>query len=139
MTLPNAFMIDTNLGGLETLDEIGITTGDPDASYRPFSVADKLGDGTLQGNGFPVVVWHWTALAPKEADYFYETYIGFGLSAPIYIRTRLNRLNDEATDYEWATFSGIINWAEGDEVLDNLHTRDVTIRFTNLVEIPSYP
>jgi len=139
MSLPDTFMIDSSLVGLETLEEIGITTGDPDASFRPFSVADKLGDGFLEGNGFPVVVWHWAALAPKEADYFYFTYIGTGLSAPIYIRTRTNRLNNEGTDYEWMTFSGIINWVEGDEILDNLHTRDVTIRFTNLIEIIDYP
>lgn len=138
MTISDDFMIDDTLVGLTTLTALGIETGDPQASYRPFSVVDRLGDGSLEGNGFPVVTWHWTALAPGEADILYA-FLNGNISAPIYIRTLLNRLNMAGDNQEWATFSGFMEWMEGDENIDTLHARDITITFTHLVLIPDYP
>lgn len=137
MTIQDTFMIDDTLVGLKTLEEIGVSI-DPDASYRPFSVVDKLGDGSTEGNGFPVATWHFVGLEPGEADILYD-FLNGNISAPIYFRTRLNRLNVGVTDYQWATFSGIMNWASGDENVPALHVLDLTITFTNLVLIPDYP
>ena len=133
MTLPADFMLGSTLIGMQTLDDLLITTGETDAMYRPFSVVDKLGDLSDEGNGFPVATWHWNALAPGEADILYG-FIGTGLSAFVYFRTRLNRLTSGA--YTYATFSGWMNWMSGDEQVPALHVLDLTITFTGLTLIP---
>jgi hypothetical protein len=138
MTIQDTFMLGTSVGDLQSMDELGITTGDPDASYRPFSVVDKLGDMSDEGNGFPVVTWHYAGLYPGEADIFYD-FLNGNISASVVFRTRLNRLNGTVDDYLWATFSGLMSWMTGDEQNPALHTLDVTITFTGLILIPDYP
>jgi len=137
MTIIDTYMLGSTIDDIETLEELGITTGDPDASYRPFSVIDKLGDGSEEGNGFPVVTWHWAGLLPGEADLLYE-FLSGNISAPVVLKTRLNRLNMGASDYQWGLFGGIMSWMSGDEQNPVLHTLDVTITFSNLIPI-SYP
>lgn len=134
MTIQDTFMIGDALETLQTMEEIGILY-DPDASFRPYAIADLLGDGSLEGNGYPSATWHFNGMAPGDADILYA-YIGTGLSIPIFVRTRLNRLNETATDYAWATFSGFMNWTAGEEQVPALHTLDITISFTRLVPIP---
>ena len=137
MTHANTFMIGDSLFGMQTLDELGITY-EPDAAYRPFSVVDQLGDGSSEGNGSPVVTWHFTLMAPGDADILYN-FLDGNISAFVYIRTRLNRLNVTNDDYQWASFGGFMKWMEGDEENPAYHTGDVTITFTGLVAHPEYP
>ncbi len=137
MTIIDDFMIGETVEDMKSFDELGILY-DPDASYRPFSVVDRLGDGSDEGNGFPVATWHFNAMAPGDADILYE-FLGSNISAPIFIRTRLNRLNMAADDYQWNTFSGFMSWMFGEEQNPALHTLDVTITFNGLVLIPDYP
>jgi len=138
MALDDTYYLGSTIDDIEILEELGVITGDPDASYRPFSVIDKLGDISEEGNGFPVVTWHWNALAPGEADILYE-FLDGNISAPVVLRSRLNRLNDDKTDYQWATFEGTMSWMGGDEQNPVLHTLDVTITFNGLLVIPPYP
>ncbi len=105
----------------------------PDPSYRPFSVAVKLGDGTTQGEGFPVITWHWSVMKKGEADILYD-FLNSNISAPVFVRTRLNRL--ATGDYTWATFSAIMHWPEGDESIQDRRILDLTIEFTNCVLVP---
>ena len=137
MTISDTYMLGTTIDDIKTLDELGITTGDPDATYRPFSVVDKLGDGTEEGNGSPVVTWHWAGLLPGEADILYE-FLNGNISAPVVLVSRLNRLNMGGDDYVFQLFSGVMTWMTGEENNPALHTLDVTITFTNLIPI-SYP
>lgn len=137
MTIVDDFMLGTNIGNIATLESQGVSII-PDASYRPFSVVDTLGDLTAEGNGFPVATWHFSGLEPGEADILYD-YLNGNISAPVVFRTRLNRLNVTIDDYQWATFSGIMRWLEGDENVPALHVLDLTITFTALVLIPDYP
>lgn len=138
MALDDTFYIGSTIDDVQTLEELGITTGDPDASYRPFSVIDKLGDGSDEGNGFPIVTWHWTGLLPGEADLLYE-FLNGDISAPIVIRSRKNRLNMSSDDYQWQTFEGFMSWMQGDEENPALHTLNVTITFNGLIELSNYP
>ena len=142
MSLPDAFMLGSTIDDIETLEDLGITNSgepyDPQASYRPFSVVDKLGDLSIEGNGFPVATWHWAALAPGHADILYE-FLNGDISAPVVFRTLLNRLNMAQDNQQFATFSGVMEWMEGEENIDALHARDVTITFNGLILIPDYP
>ncbi len=136
MTHKDYFMIGATLETMESLESMGLT--DPDAGYRPFSVADSLGDGSTEGNGFAVATWHFTGLEPGLADVL-QAFIGDNLSAFVYFRTRLNRLNASATDYEWMSFGGWMRWTEGEEDVPALHELDLNITFTGLVPYPDYP
>ena len=137
MSTIDGFMIGSTLLGLQSFAEIGIDY-DPAASYRPFSVVDRMGDLSGEGNGFPMVEWHFNIMGPGDADILYD-YLDGNISAPIFIRTRLNRLNGTNDDYLWATFSGFMNWMPAEEQNPAYHTMDVTITFTGLVLIPDYP
>ena len=138
MSLPDTFMLGHDIGDIATLDDLGITTGDPDATYKPFSVIDKLGDLTEEGNGFETVTWHYAGMEIGEADVLYD-FLGGNISAPVVFRSRLNRLNMGRTDYLWKTFSGIMSWMSGEEDNPALHTLNVTIIFNRLEEVPGYP
>lgn len=143
MTLQDTFYLGTTIEDIETLESLGIVTDsgdpyDPDADYQPFSVVDKLGDLSSEGNGFPIVTWHWAAMKPGDADILFD-FLGSNISAPVVFRTRLNRLNGGATDYLWQTFGGIMSWGFGPEQNPALHTLDLTITFTGLVAIEDYP
>lgn len=137
MTHKDTFMLGDTLTGMQTLNDLGISY-DPDASYRPFSVVDTLGDGSAEGNGFPVVSWHFNAMGPGDADILYS-FLDGNISAPVFFRTRLNRLNVTNDDYQWMTFEGIMKWAEGDEQNPAYHVVDLTITFNGLIAHPEYP
>lgn len=134
--MADVFMIGLAMESMDTLEELGLT--DPDAGYRPFSVVDRLGDGSSEGNGTAIVTWHWDGLEPGLADILYSLLAG-NISAYVYFRTRLNRLNISSTDYEWMTFGGWMRWTEGEEQVPALHTLDTSIEFTMLTPYPDYP
>jgi len=136
MTHANTFMIGDTLTGMQTLDELGLP--DADASYRPFAAVDILGDGSGEGNGAPVVSWHWAALGPGMADIL-ASFLDGDISGYVFIRTRLNRLNVTNDDYQWMTFEGWLHWAEGDESVPALHSLDLTLTFTGLIAHAEYP
>jgi len=133
MTLPTyQYKIGTDTSThFKYLTEIGISSN-PLPTYRPFSVADKLGDLTTEGNGFPVITWHWAVMRIAEADIL-EGYLSGELSVPIYIRSRLNRLTTNA--YTWRNFSGIMEWVSGDEDIESRRILNLTIQFTGLVQL----
>jgi hypothetical protein len=112
---------------MELLTAQGVRAA-PQAGYRPYSVTIRLGDGTLQGNGFPIVTWHWAFLTVEERAVFIEPLDG-ALSLPIYIRTRL-------PDNTWATFSGILNAPTGEENLAVGKVIGFDLTFTQCVLIP---
>jgi len=138
MTIVDAPMLGSTVEDLKTMEELGIRTGDPDMTYQPFSAVDKLGDLSDEGNGFPIVVWHYAGLYPGDADIFYD-FLDGDISAPVIFRSRLNRLNEGKTDYLWITATGIMSWMFGDEQNPVLHTMDVTMTFTVIEIIPDYP
>jgi hypothetical protein len=127
------YKIGANEGDLTLLTDLGITAP-PHASYRPFSTSVILANGIEQGNGFPVATWHWDVMKIGWSDIL-AGYLSGNLSAPVVIRTRLNRL-DVSDDYDWATFSCTMRWVTGDEDLQSRRNVGLTIEFTHLVLIP---
>jgi hypothetical protein len=114
-------------GTMELLTTLGIRAA-PQSGYRPYSATIRLGDGTLQGNGFPVVTWHWAFLTVAEREVFMEPLAG-ALSMTACIRTRL-------PDNTWATFSCILNVPTGEENLSVGKVIGFDLTFTQCVFIP---
>jgi len=137
MALDDTYYLGSTIDDIETLEELGIDY-DPDASYLPFSVVDTLGDLSEDGNGFEQVTWHFAAMAPGDADILYD-FLDGNISAHVVLRSRLNRLNMDKTNYQFKTWEGEMSWMKGEEQNPALHTADVTITFKGLQVIPSYP
>lgn len=125
------YMIGTTEESMAYIDDLGIVA-DPLPSYRPFSVAVRAGDGTLQGHGFPVATWHWTVMRRGEIDIL-RNFLSGNLSANVYIRTRLNQMSNDA--YTWGVFACVMNWPAGDEDIQAGRILDVTIEFSHMVLI----
>lgn len=122
------FKIGTTLGGLVLLTDLGITAN-PRPTFQPFSSFVRLADGTLQGNGFPLATWHWDVMKAGWSDIL-AAYLGGNLSATVYIRTRLNRL--DSGDYDWANYYCVMNWPSGDEDIQSRRNLSLTIEFTHM-------
>lgn len=122
------YKIGTTVEELTLLSDLGITAN-PRPTYQPFSTFVKLADGTLQGYGFPIATWHWDVMKPGWSDIL-AAYLGGNLSATVYIRTRLNRLDNG--EYDWATFRCQMNWPSGDEEIQSRRNLSLTIEFTHL-------
>lgn len=129
MSATPGFKLGTTLESLTLLTVLGIR-GDPLATYRPFSVADTLGDGSLEGNGFPVVTWHWDFLYAGESDILYN-FISNNLSEKVFVCSKLNRLSSGL--YTWQNWEGWMRWVEGEEEIQARKNLDLTITFTGLV------
>jgi hypothetical protein len=114
-------------GGMQLLKDLNIRAA-PQSGYRPYSVVVRLGNGLQQGNGFPIVTWHWAFVSIAERDVFADVLDG-ALSAAAYIRTRL-------PDGTWATFSCIMNAPTGEENLSNGTIINFDLTFTHCVLIP---
>ena|SRR5690349_14622750 len=113
-------------GGMQLLKALGIK-GSPQSGYRPYSVVVRLGDGKQQGNGFPIVTWHWAFLTVDERDVFADALDG-ALSAEVYIRTRL-------PDDTWATFFCVMNAPTGEENLSVGKIINFDLTFTHCILI----
>jgi hypothetical protein len=100
----------------------------PRSGYRPFTTTVRLGDGKLQGLGFPVVTWHFTFVTMAERDVFVDD-PDDPLSKNVYIRSRL-------PDGTWATFSCIQNRPTGEEDFQAQKILGFDIEFTHCVLIP---
>lgn len=125
--------IGADVGSLTLLTTLGITAP-PRTSYRPYSASTVLANGVEQGNGFPIIEWHWDVMKPGWSDIL-AAYLNGNLSAPVVIRSRLNRL-DETEDYSWATFACVMRWMTGDEDIQSRRNVGLTIQFTHCVLIP---
>jgi hypothetical protein len=112
---------------MQLLPALGIKAA-PLSGYRPYSVTARLGDGTLQGHGAPVITWHWSFISVAERAVFIES-LGDALSGPAFIRTRL-------PNNTWATFECIQNRPTGEENLSNNKILNFDLTFTYCILIP---
>lgn len=125
------YELGTTIDDITDLMALGLAAY-PRGSYRPFSDAIRDANGVLHGVGFPVAEWHWDIMKPGESDILAE-FLDGALSAPVFIRTRLNRL--ATNEYTWATYSAVMNWPSGDEDVQAKRSVGMTITFTRLVLI----
>jgi hypothetical protein len=131
--MASLYKIDDTYGGLTSLDALGISAN-PRSSYRAFSDAIRDANGLTHGMGYPVAEWHWDVMKPGEADIL-EAFLNGALSAAVYITTKINRL-DNSDQYQYATFSAVMNWPTGDEDVQARRELGLTITFTHLILIP---
>ena len=113
---------------LELLPAAGIRAA-PQAGYRPYAFTIQLGDGTLRGQGYPIVTWHWAFVTVAERDVFVDMLDAGALSGPAFIRTRL-------PDNTWATFECIVNMPTGEENLSVGKIINFDVELTHCILIP---
>ncbi len=104
---------------------------DPDWSYKRFAAAVTLGDGTIQGNGFPVAVWRWNHLSFEHREILRG--LCPDLSVNCFIRTATNEIDDGELVFK--VFSAIMVWPEEDEDIQARSVLSLVLRFTHLVEV----
>jgi hypothetical protein len=112
---------------MELLPALDIRSS-PLSGYRPFSATIRLGDGSLKGQGFPIVTWHWSFVNMTEREVFVDD-PNDELSKSVYIRSRL-------PDGTWATFSCIQNRPTGEENFQAQQILGFDIEFTHCILIP---
>jgi hypothetical protein len=105
---------------------------DPDWSFKEFSSAVHLGDGTIQGNGFPSAIWRWNHLSLEHRSILRT--LCPALSVSCFIRTATGEL-DVYGDLEFKSFSAIMIWPEEDEDIQPQDVLSLVLRFTHLVEV----
>lgn len=131
--MPENFKIGTTLLGmqeLETLLSTGGAVASPDWSFQPYAGAVQLADGTLRGQGFPVVKWRFNHLSNTHR----QTLKAFvtGLSGAVYIRTPTNESSGGAI--VWKSYLGVMKWTPEDEDKAADETLGLVLTFTHLVE-----
>jgi hypothetical protein len=96
----------------------------PFMDFLEFSVETELGDGTIDGNGWPEAEWHWGFLTKTQYDALaaYKT----GKSTSVYIRS----LKDGGA---YATFLATMIWPARERWESNC-VIDFTVRFIAMVE-----
>lgn len=104
----------------------------PQSGYRPYAITITLGDGTLRGQGYPIVTWHWAFVTVAERDVFLDFLDEGALSGECFIRTRL-------PDNTFATFECVMTMPTGEENLQVGHIIGFDVQFTHCVLIPDYP
>lgn len=124
----------TNDAYLLALDELLPNVNvpnDPDWSFKPFATAVRLGDGTVQGNGFPVAIWRWNHMSIGHRAILKA--LCPGLSVNCFIRTATNELDED--ELEFKVFSAIMVWPEEDEDIQVRKVLSFVLQFTHLVEV----
>lgn len=106
---------------------------DPDWSFQPYSASVRLGDGTLQGNGFPVAKWRWNGMSDAHRQLL-KSLVGSNLSAQVYIQTATNDV-DAYDAIVFKTFECIMNWPTEDEDFQADKVLGLILTFTHLVEV----
>lgn len=124
------YMFGETEGEMELLRALGIRSS-PLSGYQPYAMNIRLGDGTLTGQGLPVITWHFSLLSVTERAVFVDPMNG-NLSMPAFIRTRL-------PDNTWATFECIMARPTGEENLSNGTIINFDLEFTHCILIPGYP
>jgi hypothetical protein len=135
--MASEFKLGTDLiSDFQSLDQLLSTSAgiDPDWSFRPFSGSIRLGDGTLQGTGFPIAKWRWNGLSDARRQIL-KDFADSDLSVSLYIRTATNEV-DIYDAIVFKTFSCIMNWTEEDEDFQADKVLGLVITFTHLVEQP---
>lgn len=125
------YMIGATEGTMELLPIAGIRAA-PQAGYRPYAGTITLGDGTLRGQGYPIVTWHYAFVTVAERDVFFDLLDEGALSGEAFIRTRL-------PDSTWATFQCVMNMPTGEENLQVGKILGFDVEFTHCILIPDYP
>ncbi len=105
---------------------------DPDWSFQPFSAAVQLGDGTIEGTGFPIAIWRFNHITRQHRATLRA--ICPGLSANVFIRTATNEL-DAYDAPVFATFSAVMQWPPEDEDIQVSSILSFVLRFTHLDEV----
>jgi len=114
----------------ELLPNVNIPN-DPDWSFKQFATAVTLGDGAVQGNGFPVAIWRWNHMSVEHRAILKA--LCPALSVSCFIRTATNELDDD--ELEFKVFSAIMVWPEEDEDIRVRKVLSFVLRFTHLVEV----
>lgn len=125
--MTHEYKYGATLETMELLPDLDIRSS-PLSGYRPFAATIRLGDGTLKGQGFPVITWHWTFVTMAEREVFVSD-PNEELSKSVYIRSRL-------PDGTWATFSCIQNRPTGEENFQAQKILGFDIEFTHCTLIP---
>ncbi len=105
---------------------------DPDWSFQPFSTSAGLGDGIVQGNGFPVAIWRFNHLSFAQRAILKT--LCPALSVSVFIQTATNEI-DAYGVRAFKVFSGIMVWPPEDEDIEGGSVLSLVFRFTHLVEV----
>lgn len=140
--MASLFKIGTASSGVnfKTLDEwfdhFEIPT-DPDASHVPFSIVQRLGDGTDAGHGFAVAKWRWNVISLEHRYILRNTFCPYpNMSAEnIYIQTSVSN-TDSAGALIWQVFQTIMHWPPVDEDFQIDKELGLMLTFTHLVLVP---
>lgn len=122
MTIPTTFAIGATVGGLVTLNSLGVV--DPKSSFTPYTVTFRKGDGVLQGQGYSAATWHWDII-PASQRATLRAYIT-GLSGALVIRMP----NNEGV---WHQYDCVMDWMEAEEDQYATRTMDLLLKFSHLV------
>lgn len=134
MPWPNAFMIGTDLDtDFQTLNDLFETADavDPDATFAPFAAYTDNVDGSRSGVGFSMSTWKWEGLDDLKVDTLEEFWDG-ALSVPLYIRTLINRVDDNG-DRIFRTFLTQALWLPKDEDKQAGYTLAAAIDFRHMI------
>jgi hypothetical protein len=123
----------SNFYALDAILDSDVYPGDPDWSFRPYSVSTKLNSGLFQGNGFPIAKWRWNAMNNEDRETL-KAYVSTALSASLYIQTATNTSSSGVIQFK--KYSCIMNWSDQDEDFQADKTIGLIVIFTHLVYIP---
>ena len=125
-TIYDFLPIDTLLGTSQGID--------PDWSFKPYSVTVRLGDGMLQGNGFPIAKWRWNGMDEDQRQILHDLIGAENLSGTVFIRTATNEV-DVYGDRIYQAYECIMNWPEEDEDFQTDKVLGLILTFTHLVPV----
>ena len=140
MTAPIDFLIAASATGSDpnnwSVVSTLLSTGSGDVTsaralqfdYEPFSKYVTLANGHKKGLGYPVAHWVFKALRPAQRENLRD--FCTGVSADVYIRTRLTETTAGAET--WGDFSAIMKWKEGAELIGVNYVEVIEITFTHL-------
>jgi hypothetical protein len=117
-----SFEIGTTQVGMTNLESLAVPVVPPAWTYRQYSEEIQLGDGTVQGQGWPTATWHW-GFIKKAMKASLKTFCA-GKSAVVYIKTY-------KPDRTTGTFRAVMVWPAEDEDYAE-RTQDFTIEFRRL-------
>jgi hypothetical protein len=126
------FQIGLTLGGLATLQSIGVVN--PHPIWSPAVSVAKLGDGSAALRGSPFVVWGWGFISAAERDIL-KSYCP-ALSSSVYIYTPTTE-NSGGVQNVSKRYQGIMIWPSPEKPEDPQTGRrlEFSIVIRQLIEI----
>jgi hypothetical protein len=122
------YEIGTTYENMTNVESLDTPLDPPRHTFRPYSQAISLGDGSVRGGGWSVATWRWGFMSQAQYNAFKSAYCS-GKSASVYINTWID------ADADYTTFTAILIWPdEGDLEFINGRVLDVELVFVNLVE-----